>query len=135
MPRPSEDLTPVESSPLTAAPVFVLGMAQRTGTNFLHDLLCLHPDFVPSRIFEDYLSCYTDLLVRYAAEVSGRWNRKWGIDEGTGRDLICGHLGNGLIQFLRSMAEDDCSNDAGEPMVAADRARRLITKTPSVSSL
>ena len=52
------------------SPIFILGISQRSGTNFLFDLLCLHPDCgAPSIKWEDFLVDKSDLLVRYVSSV------------------------------------------------------------------
>lgn len=50
--------------------VFILGITPRCGTNYLQDLLCLNPSFVPTKIHEDYLWKHIGLLERYMEEVS-----------------------------------------------------------------
>ncbi len=38
-------------------PIFILGISERSGTNFLFHLLCLHPDCDPGGpIWENYLT-------------------------------------------------------------------------------
>jgi len=108
-------------SPSCTAPIFILGIHGRSGTNFLADLLCLHPDCgIPAPIMEDYLVCHSDLLVRYAESVYWHWSRKpsFGVDESFA-DLLYQSIGNGLISFLTSQINE----------------KRLVTKTPSVGNL
>jgi hypothetical protein len=99
-------------------PIFVLGMAQRSGTNFLADLICLHPDCgLPAPIWEDYLLHHAGSLLEYADSLHRIWYR-W-IGEQGGRDLIHRWLGDGLLSMLS----------------AHTTRRRLVTKTPSVRNL
>ena len=52
----------------------ILGMMPRSGTNFLSDLLCLHPDCaVPDPVLEDYLLHHEDILERYVDSVRWGW--------------------------------------------------------------
>jgi hypothetical protein len=98
-------------------PIFILGIMPRSGTNFLWDLLCLHPGCAPARspIREDFFLEYSDHLLAYTKDVGDRWDPSWGV---FGDDLMPGFheaLGGGLISYLWE-----------------DRDRRLVTKTPSV---
>lgn len=91
----------------------------RSGTNFLSNLLCLHPDCAaPAPILEDYTLHHADLLVRYGESVRQRWRPDWGVTEDLD-GLLCQSLGNGVMEFL--------SLRIG--------GRRLVTKTPSVRNL
>ena len=104
--------------PLPTDPIFILGISQRSGTNFLFDLLCLHPDCgAPSKKWEDFLLHKSDLLVPFVDSVYAGW-RRWGTDQRI-EYLLYEHLGNGLISVLASQIKE----------------KRLVTKTPSVRNL
>jgi hypothetical protein len=99
-------------------PIFILGISQRSGTNFLFDLLRLHPDCgVPSIKWEDFLLHKSDWLVKYVDAVYKGW-RRWGADKNL-EDSLYEQLGNGLISVLASRVKE----------------KRLVTKTPSVRNL
>jgi hypothetical protein len=98
-------------------PIFIFGLTPRTGTNYLWDLLCAHPDCAPGRepVREDFFLEHADLLDEFVRTVRGRWDPVWGeVSEQTLADLYAG-LGAGLLGFLRT-----------------DPDRRLVTKNPSV---
>jgi len=100
-------------------PIFILGIAPRSGTNYLSDLLCVHPDCeTPAPFLEDYLLHHAHHLAAYANAVSSSWQPRWGVECGH-EDRLWRCLGSGLITLLAARA--------GE--------RRLITKTPSVRNL
>ena len=105
-------------------PIFILGITERSGTNFLFHLLALHPDCESGGIVaEDYLLTRADLLVGYADAVYDTFNRDWRVDEIIGpRGVLLRHLGDGLIRFLNLQL------DGSSP-------KRLVTKTPSVRNL
>ena len=105
-----------------AGPIFILGVLERAGTNFLSDLLTLHPDCAPTApLHEDFLHFEADLLQEYARRTSAKWPARWSPSESGARDLMKS-LGRGLLHILRTTA-DDASH------------RRLVTKTPSVKNL
>jgi hypothetical protein len=101
-------------------PIFIHGILQRSGTNFLWDLLLLHPDCAPARdpIREDLFLEHSDHLVAFVEAVRGAWDPMWGTFGGELPDRFYAGIGEGLVSFLRT-----------------DRDRRLVTKSPSVRHL
>jgi hypothetical protein len=111
------------SSTSSTDPIFIIGIRQRSGTNYLFDLLGLHPDCCnsPAPIWEDFLLAHADLLVGYARSTYRHWHH-WVIAEGMEErleDKLLQCLGDGLISFMTSRVH----------------ARRLVTKTPGVRNL
>jgi len=99
--------------------VFILGIMPRSGTNFLSNLLQIHPDCAtPRKVWEDYVLSHADQLASYSRAVTAHWDSDWGVDELT-RDGFDTALGKGISQFL----------DGGKDI------RLTITKTPSVQNL
>ncbi|MBA2529170.1 MAG: sulfotransferase [Euzebyales bacterium] len=102
------------------ASIFILGIAARSGTNFLWDLLRLHPACAPARppITEDYFLYHADLLAAYTTAVQRSWDPDWGDFPADLGDELQASLGRSLTSFLQ-----------------VDPTRRLLTKTPSVRNL
>ncbi|MCC5865218.1 MAG: sulfotransferase [Wenzhouxiangella sp.] len=103
------------------SPVFILGIRPRCGSNFLFDLLRLHPCLSthPS-LAEDFLLAEADQLAGYVDKTRAHWDERWGFSPSAGEDLLR-HLGTGALAFLQSGLGDD--------------NRRLLSKTPEVSQL
>jgi protein-tyrosine sulfotransferase len=103
-----------------ANPIFVLGIMPRSGTNYLWDLLCLHPHVGKARepIREDLFLEHSDHLVAYTQAVQEWWDPIWGDFPPDLDARLLASLGDGLISFLW-----------------VDRERRLITKSPSVKNV
>lgn len=101
--------------------VFVHGVMQRSGTNYLMDLLSYHEDCHVGKIYEDFISSASPLLARYAATLSESWNPQWFSEpmDAVRRRLVK-HLGRALVAFL---------SDEG------DERRTFVTKTPSTLNL
>lgn len=138
--EPTAPLGPLLRGSSAVGPIFILGMTQRTGTNFLLNLLCLHRECSPAGpVWEDYFVAHADLLVRFAKEVSESWDPKWGIDPMVGGGIICRLLGDGLVSFLHCERDIAVLGAAFElpsgSGTEGERRRRLVTKTPSVKSL
>ncbi|RME38852.1 MAG: sulfotransferase [Planctomycetota bacterium] len=101
------------------APIFILGILPRCGTNYLLDLLTLHPDCVAAEpMREDFLLYHADRLVEYAETVYGAWNPRWGATESDRERMLAG-LGAGLCRFLTEGRE----------------GKRVVTKTPRTENL
>ncbi len=99
----------------TNAPIFILGMLQRTGTNHLWDLFGLHPDIEQLRpVFEDHLVRWTPHLVAYVDDVSRGWSPEWDVPDSERTDLKRS-LGIGVQSWL-----------------AGHSTKRIVTKMPSV---
>ena len=102
------------------APVFILGMMPRSGTNFLHRLLCQHPDcgaINTTPVREDYLIHHIKWLSQYVGRLKWQWGN-WGADEAFVAPLSTA-VGRGLTSFLQTLSS----------------AKRIVTKTPSVENL
>jgi protein-tyrosine sulfotransferase len=100
--------------------IFIHGIMPRSGTNFLWDLLLLHPDCAPARepVREDLFLHHSDHLTAFVEAMRAAWDPRWG---SFGPDVparLRAALGEGLVSFLW-----------------ADGSRRLVTKSPSVHHL
>ncbi len=103
-----------------ARPVFVAGIMPRSGTNYLHRLLTLHPHCAPvahEPVKEDFLLRYSHLLTDYANRLAWHWGH-WG-EAGPVRDELLSALEQGLTHFL----------------TPAHPAPLVITKTPNVHNV
>lgn len=99
--------------------IFILSPLPRCGTNFLWDLLRLHPELAAGRspVWEDYLLENARPLERFSRQAQASWDPVWGSTEHLRSHLIrC--LGDGVLSFM-----------------SIDPSKRLITKSPSVENL
>lgn len=101
-------------------PILVLGIARRSGTNFLGSVLECHADCaVPGPpLVEDHLLRDAHLLRRYAERTARRWPPRWGPRDAE-RQALARELGRGLERFLQQRAP----------------GRRVIARTPSLDNL
>jgi hypothetical protein len=105
-------------------PIFIQGITERSGTNFLFHLLCLHPDCDHGGpIWENYLLSMADHLVSYVEGLYREWNEEWKVQAEIGPpDALLSNIGDGLIAFLNRQRR-------------LNRPGRLVTKSPSVQNL
>lgn len=124
-------------------PVFLLGVAPRSGTNYLEDLLAVHPDCgigIPLR--EDHLLAHAQPLIRYVDSVTSTWTTKprWGFQPGHAADLARS-VGSGIIDFLVSQVDGRRRlTTPPDTLPGIDEAfklepRYLIAKTPRPTNL
>ncbi len=131
------EMNPSVGPDLELHPIFIVGILPRSGTNFLCQLLSLHPDCqVGGVLWEDFLLAHADLIVRYAETVQEHWNRTWAIQDRVGQPVraLCRSVGKGLISFLQLQVSDETQAQVNGGSVVSG-SKRLVTKTPSVKNL
>ena len=119
----------------TSGPIFILGIMQRSGTNWVRDLLLCHPDCYGARIPEDFLLANSHLLIRFGSSLYKSWPETWRADQRVGpQDRLHRVLGDALLEFIgqEPNQEPDGTSPGGQPSSAG---RRLVTKTPVVANL
>jgi hypothetical protein len=121
--------------------VYIAGIMTRSGTNFLYNLLCLHPQCqgISAKVMaEDYFLDNSNLLDRYVSNVSSHWSRhgrlyeKHPEMEAVNQDLqahLFKSIGDGLLLYLNRFGEEQGTWGDG------DRPKAVVTKTPSVNHL
>src|SRR5258708_4134927 len=113
-------------------------MRPRTGTHFLANLLCQHPDCVKSPLAEDVLLSWSQLLAKYVRRTNEQWTEIAGKPHDGYDDLLFRSLGDGLISFLQSAkerADEERIKRFGGTQHADLASRRLVTKTPGIDNL
>ena len=116
--------------------IFVAGVMQRSGTNFLADLLALHPDCEKAFPAEDFFLTQAPLLEKYVAATYAKWNPRWYVRQVNSQELLLQSLGRGLLSFLSLRKPQEDSEPADLELDRLDRALgRIIAKTPSAQNL
>lgn len=117
---------------------FIMGIDQRSGTNFLYRLLQCHPQCIgPGPIWEDNLLHHSHHLRKYVNSCFHSW-RSWGVEDSIGgEELLLRHLGRGLESFLYlQLAEQDSHKESHhKPSSQSSQRTLLLTKTPSTQGL
>jgi protein-tyrosine sulfotransferase len=116
----------------TPDPILILGIMQRSGTNWMRDLLLCHSDCYGAKIQEDFLLANSHLLLRFGSSLYRSWPQKWRADQRVGpQERLHRILGEALLEFIGQERRD--GNSVGAP--SPPSGRRLVTKTPSVANL
>lgn len=117
-------------------PVFILGILQRSGTNYLNNLLLLHPHVQPPGIvWEDFHLAHADMLKGYTEVTARHWPKKWSesLQTRLGEDALLRAIGQGIINFIEQqnavwIDQNPEWHDAPSPIT-------LVSATPSVVNL
>lgn len=118
------------------SPIFILGIVQRSGTNYLNNLLLKHPDVrSPGIVWEDFYLAPADHLNAYAASLQPSWNANWTaqLQTALGPDAVLCHLGEGLLRLMESQYR--YCIEAGTQAPPADQPVSLVTATPNTRHL
>jgi hypothetical protein len=106
--------------------VFILGIEQRSGTNFLSDLLKEHPDCQRVQtIWEDHFIENSQHLHHFVSAVRKKWKAEWDSD-GSLEAALGQSLGHACVSFLSMVTE----KALGETLPTY-----IVSKTPSVKNL
>jgi hypothetical protein len=98
-------------------PVFILGIMQRCGTNFLSDILSIHAGFeAPGNLAEDFVMEHAHLLLEYGDRTYRRWkDLRWIKNPEGCKKILLRHIGDGIVRLLQQEIAQH---------------KRLLTKTP-----
>ena len=110
-------------------PLLIVGIAQRSGTHLLQDLLCLHPGCVPAVStrtpwgsgWEDHLVYFGDRLYEYRARLVANWEGQ-GVEAESLRTALDSSLAEWAAAFLERLPADG-------------HGRRTVTKSTSAERL
>ncbi len=114
--------------PYNSSPIFIFGMSQRTGTNFLYNLLIKHPHCSSSVLYEGFVLQNADLLKQYAEETQVKWKRM-GLDDVVNdfNHDLAEYLGSGILNYLNDIQIKNKKNYGKD--------QRLVIKTPSIKNI
>lgn len=117
--------------------VFILGIMPRSGTHYLTDLLCLHPECARSAIPEDGLVATSSILMKYARRNYHQWQADGDLPDINAENLLIQGLGEGLMIFLqqaRKKAMVEKKIPSAELLQTAE-PKYLVAKTPEISNI
>ncbi len=102
------------------APIMIVGVRPRCGTNYLCDLINLHPDVArPNPIDEDYFLEHAGHLEKFAQGVGRHWSNLSRPVPPAAQEDVLRALGVGLLGWLTALAG----------------GKRVVTKTPLADRL
>lgn len=119
---------------------FILGIRQRSGTNYIYRLLKLHPDCTgPGPIWEDFFVARSKILNKYTNRVYKSWDPTWGVHKKISypQKMLLRYFGDAISRFLRLQITGYSVNqsDANQEFTEENGPKLLLTKTPSVAGI
>jgi len=117
--------------------VFVLGIMPRSGTHYLRNLLCLHPECVESALPEDGLVARSNILMNYVTANYQGWEYVGDLPEIEANELLAEELGQGVLSFLKKARCRAIERNVLPPAMHGLKqgAKYMIAKTPLVNNL
>lgn len=118
---------------------FILGVGQRSGTNYIYNLLKQHPACIgPGPIWEDYVLEKTSLLTEYLNHIYQRWNPNLEVTKKVAPpDTLLRYFGESIERFLRLQITNESinTNAPQEEITKQNSSTIFLTKTPTVTGL
>jgi sulfotransferase family protein len=104
------------------SPVFILGLMERCGSNFLSGALLIDPCFqLPNVLDEDYVLEHAHLLIEYVEKTYRRWKgQSWIPNPEELREELLRRMGNSLLDLLSKQVVS---------------GKRLLAKTPAAFNM
>src|SRR5438477_10255454 len=72
-----EDRLPEHSKPQQHKPIILLSACPRSGSNYLENLLALHPHCRKSKVPEDFFLANSETLLNFCRSVADSWDDWW----------------------------------------------------------
>lgn len=118
---------------------FILGIRQRSGTNYLFRLLTEHAECTgPGPLWEDYFVRHSQNLNNYTDSLYNTWNPTWDVANKIGpKETLLNYFGDAISRFLKLQLRQDNAEQSTKGQDASKKTtpKILLTKTPSVENL
>ena len=81
-------------------PIFIIGALNRSGTNYLADIVLESGRFeIPQGVNEDYLLTYSDVLFNYVEKTIKHWSKEVRKNHDQVSNSVLSGLGNSLLEY------------------------------------
>src|SRR6516162_3478795 len=89
-------------------PIILLSACPRSGSNYLENLLSLHPQCRKSKVPEDFFLANSETLLNFCRSVADSWD-DWWLPRLGGPSRLAMHIGAALLRFADPDPEEDGS--------------------------
>ncbi len=117
---------------------FILGISQRSGTNFLYRVLNLHPHCAgPGPVWEDCFLQHADALATFAENMYDQWDSGWEVENKLGGPKVLVRcFGEAIEKFLRQqLSPQNIKITESQGIKKTEAIKVFLTKTPSALGL
>ena len=121
--RPADDLPEHHKSQRHNA-IILLSACPRSGSNYLENLLSLHPQCRKSKVPEDFFLANSETLLNFCRSVAESWD-DWWLERLGGSSRLAAHIGTALLRFADPGPEEE--RPAGD--------FRLILRSPTTEGI
>ena len=101
-----EDHLPEPNKSQHHNPIILLSACPRSGSNFLENLLLLHPQCRKSKVPEDFFLANSETLLNFCRSVAESWD-DWWLQRLGGASRLAIHIGTALLRFADSGSEEE----------------------------
>jgi hypothetical protein len=106
-----EDQPPDRKDSQRPHPIILLSACPRSGSNYLENLLALHPQCRRSKVPEDFFLANSETLLNFCRSVADSWD-DWWLERLGGPFRLAIHMGTALLRFAHpAPKEDDPAGD------------------------
>jgi hypothetical protein len=103
-----DDCLPEHNKAQRHNPIILLSACPRSGSNYLENLLSLHPQCRKSKVPEDFFLANSETLLNFCRSVADSWD-DWWLQRLGGPSLLAMHIGAALLRFADPDPEEDGS--------------------------
>jgi hypothetical protein len=107
-----EDRIPEHDESLRHRPIILLSACPRSGSNYLENLLSLHPHCRKSKVPEDFFLANSETLLNFCRSVADSWD-DWWLQRLGGPSRLAMHIGTALLRFA-----DPGPEEGGQPAIS-----------------
>ena len=97
---------PEHSESLRHKPIILLSACPRSGSNYLENLLSLHPHCRKSKVPEDFFLANSETLLNFCRSVADSWD-DWWLQRLGGSSRLAMHIGTALLGFADPGLEEE----------------------------
>ncbi|TMJ65887.1 MAG: sulfotransferase [Alphaproteobacteria bacterium] len=119
-----EDRLPEHSEPQQHKAIILLSACPRSGSNYLENLLALHPHCRKSKVPEDFFLANSETLLNFCRSVADSWD-DWWLQRLGGASRLAMHVGTALLRFA----------DPGPEEEGPTRDIRLMLRSPTTEGI
>ena len=105
-------------------PIILMSACPRSGSNYLENLLSLHPQCRKSKVPEDFFLANSETLLNFCRSVAESWDDWWLLRLG-GSSRLAMHIGTALLRFAELGPEEE--GPAGD--------FRLVLRSPTTEGI
>jgi hypothetical protein len=101
-----EDRLPEYNKSRRPRPIILLSACPRSGSNYLENLLSLHPHCRKSKVPEDFFLANSETLLNFCRSVADSWD-DWWLQRLGGASRLAVHIGAALLRFADPGPEEE----------------------------